>query len=103
VHNAILDELVDFFKRGVIWIIVTLIFNTRELKDEALRHFYSGVVRVPGVCYGANVVKGYQAIARVFPERCGVVRLDYILGYCKVMLLIAFTCGIFMLIARYLV
>ena len=48
--NLALGEVIDLCKRGVLWIIVTVIFTTKELKDEAGRHCYSGVIRIPGVC-----------------------------------------------------
>jgi hypothetical protein len=95
-----LDELVHIFKRGILWIIVTIIFTTKELKDEASRHFYSGVIRIPGVCYGFNFLKGYQAIGRLFPGRCWLVRLDYIMGYFKLLLITACVVGLFIIMAR---
>ncbi len=87
-NNFILDELIDWFKRGILWIIVTVIFTSRELKDEAKSHIYSGVIRIPGVCYGFNPIKGYRAIGQFFPTRSRTVRLDYILGFIKTLLLI---------------
>jgi hypothetical protein len=95
-----LDDLVDWFKRGILWVIVTVIFTSAELRDEAARHFYSGVIRIPGVCYGFNFWKGYQAIGQVFPERSGRIRLDYILGYVKILLLIACVFGLIAMMAK---
>jgi hypothetical protein len=99
-ENFSLDELVNWFKRGVLWIIITVIFTSQELRDEAARHFYSGVIRIPGVCYGFNFWKGYQAIGRIFPERAGWVRLDYILGYVKTLILIACVFGLIAIMAK---
>jgi hypothetical protein len=95
-----LGALIDGFKRVILWVIVSIIFTTAELKDEASRHICSGVVRIPGVCYGSNLVQGYRAIGKYFPQRCGAVRLDFILGYCKSLLLAACIVGLFLLVAR---
>jgi hypothetical protein len=101
VDNFTLDELLDWLKRGILWILVTVIFTSRELKDEAQRHLFSGVISIPGVCYGFNPVKGYQAIGQLFPGQSRGIRLDYILGFIKVLLLIACTLGLILLMARY--
>ncbi len=100
--NFALDEIVDWFKRGILWFIVSVIFTTKELKDEASRHFYSGVIRIPGVCYGSNVVKGYRAIGQIFPERRRIIRLDYIGGYIKITIIAACIFGIIVLLAEHL-
>jgi carbon starvation protein CstA len=99
-NNFSLDSLIDLFKRMVLWFIITVIFTTKELREEALSHFYSGVIRIPGVCYGSNIIKGYQAIGQVFPDRCWLVRLDYLWGYLKMLLLMACVCGILILMAQ---
>ncbi len=95
-----IDELILWFKRGILWILITVIFTSAELKDEASRHFYSGVIRIPGVCYGFNIWKGYQAIGQLFPERCRWVRLDYIFGYIKTLLILACVIGLIALMAK---
>lgn len=99
--NFILDEVIDRFKRGILWILCTLIFTVPELKDEAYRHVYSGEVRIPGVCYGSNLVRGYQAIGRLFPVRCRQIRLDFILGYLKLLILLACAVAFLLLMAKY--
>ncbi len=100
-NNFALEEVFNRFKRGILWLIVTVIFSTRELKNEAFNHFHTGVVLIPGVCYGCNLVKGYQAIGKLFPQRRTVIRLDFILGYVKILLIIASFCGLFIMAAQY--
>jgi hypothetical protein len=100
--NFALGELIELFKRGILWIIITVIFTSHELKEEASKHCYSGIISVPGVFYGFNPIRGYQAIGRLFPGRCGMVRLDYILGYVKSLLITACVLGLILLAAKYL-
>ncbi len=100
--NFVLGEMVELFRRGILWFIVSVIFTTKELKDEAARHVYSGVVRIPGVCYGHNMVKGYRAIGQIFPQRCRIVRLDYIVGYIKIIMIAACITGIIILLAEHM-
>ncbi len=99
--NFVLDELLDLLKRGLLWFLVSVVFTTKELKEEALRHFYSGVVRIPGVCYGTNLIQGYQAIGKLFPQRHRVVRMDYVLGYIKMLLMTACILGIIVLLIQH--
>lgn len=99
--NFILDEIIDRFKKGILWILVNVIFTTPELKNEAYCHVYSGEVRIPGVCYGSNLVRGYLAIGRLFPGRCWQVRLDFILGYLKLFILLACSVAFFLLMAKF--
>lgn len=95
-----LDELVGFFKRIVLWVIVKVIFFSQELKDEATKQCYSKIVLVPGVFYGLNMFQGYKAIGQHFPGRCNIVRVDYIMGYIKLTLLI--TCiAMLLLLLKY--
>ena len=98
--NLALDEIILKCKQGILWIITTLIFTSQELRDEAFRHCYSGVVRIPGVFYGVDFIKGYCAIRQHFPGRCGLVRLDYVLGYVKTLILTSCACGLILLMAR---
>jgi hypothetical protein len=102
VNNFALEEILDFFKRGILWIIVNLVFFTRELKNEACNHYYSGTVRIPGACYGYNLVKGYRAIGELFPERRLIIRLDFVLGYLKVLALIFVIFIVFYLLGQWL-
>jgi hypothetical protein len=94
------SEILDLCKRGLLWFLITVIFTTQELKGEARNHYDFKVVRIPGVCYGFNLIKGFQAIGQIFPERSIIVRVDYILGYFKLILLLACACGLFLLAAR---
>ncbi len=85
--NFALEELIAWFKRGLLWFIVTFLITTKELRNEAYKQFHYGTISVPGLCYTGNLIKGYQVIGQLFPERCRIVRLDYILGYVKLLLL----------------
>jgi hypothetical protein len=84
-----LDDLIDRFKRIVLWIIVKVMFFSSELREEATLQCNSKVIQIPGVFYGLNLIRGYQAIGHRFPARCKAVRTDYILGYVKLTLVIA--------------
>jgi hypothetical protein len=95
-------EIIDNFKKMVLWVIVHVLFFTPELKDEACRHFYTKVVRIPGVCHGSNMVKGFKAIGQTFPQRKFIVRLDYVLGYVKIGLITAVTCLLFYTLAFFM-
>ncbi len=90
-NNFAVEELIAWFKRGLLWFLVTFMITTDELKDEAYQQLFSGRVSIPGVCYGLNLIKGYQAIGQLFPQRCRIVRLDFILGYVKLLLLAGLT------------
>ena len=98
-YNSLLDELLNLLKCGLLWYLVTVIFTTAELREEAFRHLNSGVVRISGVCYGYNLIQGYRAIGQLFPNRCWAIRLDYILGYVKMLLLCAIAIGFLLLMA----
>jgi len=100
--NFTLEVILEFLKRGLLWFIVTILFTSVELKDEVYRQAYSGVIRIPGVCYGSNFVKGYRMIGRLFPVRCWHVRADFILGYLKLVLIMVSIGGLFMILARHL-
>ena len=100
--NFVLDEILYLVKRCVLWFLVTVIFTTRELQDEASNHVLTGTVRIPGVCYGCNLVRGYQAVGKLFPRRSLIVRLDFITGYLKMLLILASVAGLFLLAAPYL-
>ena len=52
--NFALGEVIDLCKRGILWIIVTVIFTTKELKEKPAQHSLSGIIRIPGVFYGFN-------------------------------------------------
>jgi hypothetical protein len=99
-YDFMLDELINLVKQGILWFIVTVIFTTKELKQEAFNHLHTGIVRIPGVCYGMNIIRGYRAIGHLYPERCRIVRLDFVWGYLKMALLIACTIGLIMLMAQ---
>lgn len=98
--NYVLEELIENIKRGLVWFIVTVIFTSSELKEEVFRHVYSGVIRIPGVCYGANIIRGYRVIGNLFPRRCHIVRLDFIMGYVKILLIAACVFGLLILLAN---
>jgi hypothetical protein len=97
------EDIVELFKKMVGWIIINIIFSTRELKDEVIRQLDIRQIRIPGVCYGCNVFKGYRAIGEVFPQRSRIVRLDYILGYVKTILMAVFIIGLIIRIAMIMV
>ena len=101
-NDFALDELIGHFKRGILWIIVKIMFFTPELKEEAAAQCKSDVVRIPGAFYGYNVCRGYRAIGKYFPNRCRIVRLDYILGYAKLTLLTACVAALLLAAAQHL-
>jgi len=92
------DELLNRFKTWVLWIIIKAIFSTRELRKEAAAQCDSRPVQIPGVFYGINIHRGYQAIGEFFPDRCKIIRLDYILGFIKLTLIMACTSIFFFLL-----
>jgi hypothetical protein len=98
-RNIELEHILEKLKMGIIWILATVIFTTQELRQEAWNHYHKGTVRIPGVCYGYNLIKGYQAISHVFPDRCRAVRLDFVLGYIKMLILLACALSFFLLMA----
>jgi hypothetical protein len=97
---SVLEEIMAWCQKGMLWFMITIIFTSRELRDEASRHLYQGVVRIPGVFYGFNVLRGYSAIGQMFPARSHSVRLDYILGYLKMFLLIICAIGLLIIAVK---
>ncbi len=97
-----LDDLIERFKRIVLWVIVKVMFFSSELREEATVQCNSKVILIPGVFYGLNLFRGYQAIGQHFPERCKAVRTDYILGYIKLTLVITCAGVLFFLLWKHL-
>ncbi len=97
---SILQEILALCQRGLLWFMITIIFTSRELREEASRHLYLGLVRIPGVFYGFNVLRGYSAIGQLFPDRSHSVRLDYVLGYLKMFLLTACAVGLLIIVIK---
>ena len=98
-----LEEIVDICKRGILWIIVKLVFTTQELKLEAHNHVYSSAIRIPGVFYGLNLIKGYRAIGECFPGRCRMIRWDFILGYSKIFMAVILIGSLFYWLGKSLI
>ncbi len=96
------DEIVGGIRRFILWIIVKVMFFTQELRSEACQQCDSKKVLVPGVFYGLNLIRGYQAIGQHFPERSNIVRADYLLGWLKLVLITTFMCIIFLVLWQHL-
>jgi|WetSurMetagenome_2_1015567.scaffolds.fasta_scaffold480513_2 hypothetical protein len=96
------DDLLNRFKGIILWIIIKVMFFSSELREEATTQFNSRVVLIPGVFYGLNVFRGYQAIGQHYPDRRTIVRIDYVLGYLKFALIAICTGLFFFLLWKYL-
>jgi hypothetical protein len=97
-NNLLLEEIWYLVKRVILWIIINIIFMSRELRTEAYNQLFTGSILIPGVFYGLNLVQGFQSIKKLFPECHRRVQLDYVLGYLKSFLLIACALGLFLLV-----
>ena len=96
------DEIVGGIRRCILWIIVKVMFFTQELRYEASEQCNSKKVIIPGCFYGLNLVRGYQAIGQHFPDRCNIIRADYLLGWLKLVLITAFMSIVFFLLWQHL-
>jgi hypothetical protein len=97
------EEIVNGIRRMILWIIIKVMFFTQELQGEATEQCNSKKVLIPGVFYGLNIFRGYQAIGQHFPDRSNIVRLDYLLGWLKLTLIGIFIGVIFVLLSQHLV
>jgi hypothetical protein len=85
-NHFLLEDFFEGIKRGILWILVNMYLFTRELNNKALRQYNSGTVLIHGLITGLYLVRGYQSIGMIFPQRKAIVRYDHILAFVKMTL-----------------